>query len=235
MNIKNTLLVAILFTRVIAQATAETITYQNIFFDFDIDKLKKGDISYAAKVLSSDKIKENYPQIVALDAGGILDEKNGKILISKTVYVINKPSSFFNYHQLVDPDYIKHLLKDHKVTVIDENSFHVFKNEKLKFDIYYDSDDINYTKKPHVVNAITESKKLDPLAAGSAASLFEHYTISDSKKTIQSSVINFVSISAKKTLVIIYSMSAAQEKKKDLIKNENLEIFKAQQNQINNF
>jgi hypothetical protein len=220
--------VTLILVFLILKVHAEVLEQNKLLFKFDVEQLKKGDVAYFTKCMTSKKFKAKYPQLVALDASGILENK--EILVSKAVYVVTKPASFFNYHQMVDQQYLKHLFKERSIASIDENSF---KMEDLRLDLY--SDDINYTKKSAVVNAITESKKLDPLSIGGAASQFNHFT-SDKKDSLSSSVINYVSLSPKKTLLIVYSITAMKEKEsEDIMKKRFIEDLLKDKERVDQF
>lgn len=240
MNFKFKIILSLLITNFSSiELMAQPLEQKNLIFNFDANSLKKSDISYSMKLLTPEKLKERYPQLVSLDASGLLENKESKVLVSKFVYIVNKPASFFNYHQMVDVNFIKHQYNERKISAIDENSFKSDTQDKFRLDVYYDSDDINYTKKSLVVNAITESKKIDPLSIGSSASVFRHFTYPESLVSENSSLTNYVSISASKTLVIEYTLASikngSEKINTDEIKSFQLKEILSHQQSINSF
>jgi hypothetical protein len=210
---KRTLLFFVL-TLPIAQAVSAKMTdRRDPLFRIEPDLLERGDVHYSFYQLPATTVQKKLPEFVDLDGLKLLEREGVTVQVVKLAYVVNKPAGFFSATQVTDPNWVETLL-GHKVTQITEGHYQVPGD---KFHVYYDSDDMTSVKNSRIVHAVTQSKKLDPIASSGFSTVILH-----NSDMLQ--VDNHVPLSSKKTLVVSYQLSVV--KKSDETKAQRANFLK---------
>ncbi|GEM_PF-1668646 len=207
-----------LLTTLVALPTpvyAEMIDQQKLLFDIKTEALIKGDIHYSFSLSSAKNLLDRAPDLQDLDSTGIFKDPETKILFNKIAYVVKKPVSFFDHKQVMDPEYLKHVMKGQKVEQISENSFKVTTSGLMGYSynlrMSYDSDDVSSMPQRNVTQIVTNSKRLDVISQSAYSSVYRE--LSDFSKYTKNaiSVTHHIPLSDSKTLVITYNISAVKK------------------------
>lgn len=144
---------------------AASVKQKGLNFTVNGEELLKGDVAYSVEVFTRDELKSNFPDFIDLDTTGFTKPKSAKLLVSKSAYVVNKPSGFFDQAKAVDIEYLDHVLGEQRVSKIDDHTFKVTipgsTPQTYKLRSHFDSDDISSTANSRIIRAITAAKRMD--------------------------------------------------------------------------
>jgi len=183
---------------------AETLKQKNLNFGIDAAKIYNGDILYSARLVDQEKFTTKYKKITPLDVQGIRKEKDRKILIIKSAFMVKVAPGFFNQQNLLDKKLIAHLQEGARVTEVADDQFQI-KSKGMEFikKIYFDSDDITSVGSKKLSLAVKTVKEIDVISQSAFATLVEEDgTSKDGGVIIQS----FVPLKKDKTLIIRYEL-----------------------------
>jgi hypothetical protein len=165
--------------------------------------------------------------IAQIDTLGLVKKPDVKILLSKIVYVINKPIGFFDHKQMVDEKFIGHLNKGSKLKALSEESFDVRGPSSYNFGlkVYYDSDDVSTLPDANAIKAVTAARKLDIISQSSSAVMMKEYSNFSKFQEGVVVVTSFIPLKENKTLAITYHVAAVRKSSitlglEDLFKEE---------------
>ncbi|MFP5458550.1 MAG: hypothetical protein ACLGG7_07440 [Bacteriovoracia bacterium] len=199
--VKRTILF-LLATLPLAQAVSARMTdRRDPLFRIETEQLEKGEVHYAFYQLDASTIQKKLPEFVDLDGLRFLEREGVTVQIVKLAYVVNKPAGFFSDAQMKDPRWVS-LVLGAQVSQISEGHYQVGPE---KFHVAYDSDDLTSVRNSRIVHAVTQSKKLDPIALSSFSTVVLH-----SSDMLQ--VDNHVPLSTKKSLVVSYQLTVVKKK-----------------------
>lgn len=191
---------------------AESIEQQKILFDVRTDALLKGDIHYSFTLANSQELLDKAPDLQDFEASGIFKDQNSKILFTKVAYVVKKPVSFFDHKQVVDPEYLKAIMKDQKIVVSDENNFTVSKNGLMpmsfKLGLFYDSDDVSTLPGRRATQIVTNSKRFDVISQSAHSTIYREMTGFSKYNKNSVSMTHHIPLTDSKTLVITYGLTS---------------------------
>jgi hypothetical protein len=195
---------------------AETLKQKSLNFKIDAAKIYSGDILFSARLVDQEKFKTRYKKINPLDVQGIRKEKNRKILIIKSAFMVKVAPGFFNQQNLLDTKFIAHLQEGAKVTEVSDDQFKI-KSKSIDFikKIYFDSDDITSVGTKKLSLAVKTVKEIDVISQSSFATLVEEDGTSKEGGII---IQSFVPLKKDKTLIIRYELiSLPQEARKETV------------------
>lgn len=194
---------------------AEMIDQNKLMFDIKADALLKGDIHYSFSLSSARELLDRAPDLQDLDASGIFKDQDTKILFSKTAYIVKKPVGFFDHKQVIDPAYLKHVMKGQEVEALEEGSFKVTTSGVMgysyKLDLFYDSDDVSTLPQRRATQVVTNSKRFDVISQSAHSSIYRELTEFSKYTKNAISITHHVPMTDSKTLVITYNISAVKK------------------------
>ncbi len=233
MNFINFLSAAGLYLLISLPTYATAVEEKNLNFMPKIQNLMKGDVHYSVELLDPAKLEVKYPDLSSLDSLGFIKNKSIKILIAKSVYMVEKPAGFFDHLNTGDERFLKHTFRDLSLMKISENHFKVQSSGETPYsymmDTYFDSDEISTLPNAKVIRAVTQARRLDVISLSSSSTLFRESTkFSDFAKG-KVLVSSFIPLKENRTLVISYALTAiktefaVKENLKRIFRNEILQ------------
>ncbi len=168
-------------------------------FPVNTDKLLQGEVHYSRLGGTAEALAK-YDGLPELDGAGLL-EAGQRYVYTKTAFVVDKPVGFFNHTQLVDERWVARFHTGR----LTRQSEGMYRHEGGELHIDFDSDDLSSVRRPRVMHAISQSRRLDPVSASS----FSAVTMLETDPRLRPlafSVANHVSLSPTKTLVVVYSL-----------------------------
>ena len=222
----------IMFTLVLnltlsAPTYADIVKEKRLNYKFNSELLMKGDIHYSFRLVNAKDVRGQFPVISQLDTLGMLRKPEVKILMSKVVYVINKPIGFFDHKQMVDEKFLGHLSEGSKLKALSEESFQVKGPSSYNYGmkVYFDSDDVSTLPDAKAIKAVTAARKLDVISQSSSAVVMKEYSNFSKFQEGVVTVTSFVPLKENKTLAITYHIAAVKESSislglEDLFKEE---------------
>lgn len=222
----------IMFTLVLnltlsAPTYADIVKEKRLNYKFNSELLMKGDIHYSYRLVDAKELKTKFPMIAQMDTLGMVKKPDIKILMSKIVYVINKPIGFFDHKQMVDEKFLGHLNEGSKLKALSEESFKVTGPASYNYGmkVYFDSDDVSTLPDAKAIKAVTAARKLDVISQSSSAVLMKEYSNFSKFQEGVVIVTSFVPLKENKTLAITYHIAAVKDSSislglEDLFKEE---------------
>ncbi|HXH76851.1 MAG TPA: hypothetical protein VNJ08_17915 [Bacteriovoracaceae bacterium] len=191
------------------------IEENNLRFKPDMKALMKGDIQYSFNLLSAKELLGKFPEAVELDSLTALKEKKVKILMTKAIYVVDKPVGFFDHEHMKDENYIAHIMGDQEVKKLNSNTFKVTvpgeSGHSYKMKTFFDSDDISTLPNPRTIRGVSAARKLDVISMSASSIVFKEFT-AFSKYTVSGTTVHsYISLKEGKTLVISYRLMAVKK------------------------
>jgi hypothetical protein len=194
---------------------ATSTEQKNLYFEPKITELMKNDIQFFTLIGSPKEILTSFPEAFDLDSVSALKEKNVKIWITKSAYLVQRPVGFFDHEHFKHPSYMHHLKPLQEVSQIDVDKYVVKELDgkehavyKKKF--YFDSDDISTLPNSRITQAVSTAKKLDLLSQGASSLLLTEFTESKQNFVSGLSISSFIAIKEQKTLIITYTLFAVR-------------------------
>lgn len=194
---------------------AKPIEQSEVHFPIKTQKLLKGEIHYFFAIISPKELSQHYPEVFQLDSLSLIKEKNVKMVVNKSVYIVNKPVGFFDDKQLSDEKYVSHVLGEqsikkigpasYKITVPGEGGF------SYKMHSYFDADDISTLPSSKVTRAVTAARELDVISKSASTVMLTEKT--DFTKYTEGgvSISSYIPMKENKTLVINYNLWAVKK------------------------
>lgn len=178
-------------------------------FVIDVPLLEKGHIQAFIDTVPAHEFNKKYSQFEDLDALRFAQEKDTVIRISKSAYVVDRPAGYFSDQLLMDVNWLGRIHPQDTFAKLSDNSFNVTsaRGQHL-LEIFYDSDDQSNVQRPRLIHAVALTKRTDPLAAGSFATSCSVITKSSMPIRSQVEIANYISLSSRRTIVILYQISA---------------------------
>lgn len=193
---------------------ATVLEHNNLHFKIETEALMRGEIHYSYQLLSPRELVKKYPVARAMDSLRVLSEKNIKVLITKSVYVVNRPVGFFDHEQMKDENYLNHILGEQKVSRISSNTFNITVpgtgTHSYHMSTYFDSDDISTLPNTRIIHGVSAVKKLDIIAQSASAILFREFSSFSDYAVGGSSISSYIPLKEGKTLVISYNLLAVK-------------------------
>ena len=170
-------------------------------FRVETDLLEKGQVHYAHRQLAASEVLKSYPEYIELDGARFFEREGASVEISKLAYVVNRPAGFFSSTQTTDPAWLQKLLGG---TVSRLKEDHYDSQALGKFRVYFDSDDLSTLQNTRFVHAVTQSKKLDPIALSGFSTVIIH-----AADYVQ--IDNHVPLTPSKTLIVSYQLAVVRK------------------------
>lgn len=220
---------------------ADVVEQKNLDFIIKPEELMKGDIHYYFSVVSPRKLKQQHPELRDLDSLSLLKEQKNRLILTKSVFVINKPVGFFDDKQMTDERFITHLMGEQKVSKLSPSSFKITVPGQLahsyKMKLFFDADDLSTMPNSKITRAVTVAKKMDVIAQGASIIMFTEQ--SDYTRFSEGGVIvsSYIPLKETKTLVIQYQLKSVKKKfaSKKILKPGILAELLAVKDLINNY
>lgn len=194
---------------------AKSVEQKELNFALKTEDLLKDEIHYFFTVLSPRKLVVKYPELFELDSLSLIQEANVRIIVSKSVSVVNKPVGFFEEKQMNDEKLVGHLLGEQKIKNLAPGIFLVTVpgEEKLSYKMqsFYDSDDLTTLPNSKVIRAVSAAKKLDVIAQGASTIMFTEKTQFTKYSEGAVSVYSYIPLKENKTIVINYNLVAIKK------------------------
>lgn len=193
---------------------AKSIKHKQLSFTLDTDSLIKGETHYYLELLSPRKLALKYPVIFELDSLSLIQESQVKMLVTKSVSVINKPVGFFDEQELLSEKFLSYLSPELRFKKINQESFLVSSSQNglsYKTQTYFDADDLSTLPNSKVTRAISAVKKLDIISQGASMIVltertsFSHFTEGSVAAT------SYIPLKENKTMRIEYNLWAVKE------------------------
>jgi hypothetical protein len=195
---------------------AKPVEQSSLNFPVKSEALLKGEIHYYYSVLSPRELSTKQPEVFGLDSLSLLQESDVKIIISKSVAIVNKPVGFFDDKQLVDESYVSHIMGDQKIKKLGPDTFKVIvpgeEGFNYKMQSFFDADDVSTLPNSRVIRAVTSAKKLDVISQSASTIMFTEKTHFSKYTEGGVSVSSFIPMKENKTLVITYNLYAVKNK-----------------------
>lgn len=205
------IITALLF--VISIAHADVIKQPKLDFPVQAEKLMKGDSHYFFKIISPKKLTNQYPELAKVDTLSLLKNKDTKLVISKSVSIVNKPVGFFDDKQLSDEKYVAHVHESNRTKKTGPEAFLVTVpgGQTYRMHLYFDADDISTLPNSKVVKAVAAAKKLDVISQGASTTMVVERNGFQEDLYGGVSVSSYIPMKENKTLIITYSLWALRK------------------------
>ena len=184
-------------------------------FPIKTDELMKGDILFYTEILSPRKMATTHPELFEIDSLSLLQEPESIIVVSKSVFVVNKPVGFFDDKQLSDEKFVAHMSGDQKIQKTAPDTFKITVPgefaQTYKLQMFFDADDVSTLPNSKITRAVDGAKKLDIISQGASSIMFTEQT-QFSKFIIGAvSVTSYIPLKEEKTLVIQYQLKVLKK------------------------
>lgn len=240
MTIKKLLSVFVLNLLISVPTYATGVEQKNIKFMPSTETLMRGDVHVSFELLSVKKLKKKYPDLVALDSLGFTKEREIKVLVAKSAYVVNKPAGFFDHLNPGDEKFLSHIMGEQRVEKIKENDFRLVvpgASQAYSMKTYFDSDDISTLPNSKVIRAVTQARKLDVISQSATSTIFREFSNFTHSSVGGVQVSTYVPLKENKTLILSYTLNGIKKGAGDrasLKKSFHAEV-ESQQQLINSF
>lgn len=186
---------------------AAAIEQKGMDFQINTNDLMKGNTHYRIETLGPREFATKYPLIFELDSLSLASEADVKIVVEKSVSIVDKPVGFFEEQQMTDEKYLSHVLGDQKVKKISPDTFSIKDHDvQYKMRIFFDADDVSTLPNSKVIRAVTAAKKLDVIAQSASTIMFTEKTNFSKRIEGEIAVSSFIAMKENKTLVITYKL-----------------------------
>ena len=182
-------------------AIAQMTDKINPTFNVDPEVLKNGEVHYFVGHYDRAGLKK-LRDFSKLDGGRLLKRKGVRVELSKLAYLVNRPAGFFSSTQMTDAQWLGTFLGTN-VKPLQEDTFETQSRGKMR--VYFDSDDLSSVRSSRFVHAVSQSKRLDPIALGGFSTVVLH-------SANQVEIHNHIPYTPKQTLVVSYYLKAVSEK-----------------------
>ncbi len=194
---------------------AKAIEQNQIDFPIKTELLIKGEMHYFFSIMSAREFSVKYPEIFELDSLSLVQEAGVKLVLTKSVMIINRPVGFFDDKQMLAPDYVKHMMGDQKVQKTRTDSYKITvpgsAAHTYVMQSYFDADDVSTLPNSKIIRAVTVAKKLDVISQSASLIMFTEKTNFSKFCEGAVSVSSFVAMKENKTLVITYNLWAVKK------------------------
>jgi hypothetical protein len=215
MNFVKLLIIFCLNLNFVQAVHAKTVEQKDLHFKIQIESLLKGEIHFSLYLLPVRELIEKFPEALDLDSLSALLNNEAKILVTKSVFIVNKPVGFFDHEHMSDEKYMSHIMGDQKANKIGKQSFKITvpgdAGHTYKVRTYFDSDDITTLPNSRIIQAVSAAKKLDVISQGASSTIFKEYSDFSKYSIAGTSVHSFIPLKEEKTLVISYKMLAVKK------------------------
>lgn len=218
-----TLTLFVLTLPLAATVSAQMTERKDPAFKVEPDLLEKGQVHFSFYQLKASTIQKKLPDMVELDGARFLEKEGATVQLTKLAYLVDKPAGFFSSTQMTDAKWLQTLLGS-SVSLIKDDNYQTKSRGKMR--VYFDSDDLSTVQNSRFVHAVTQSKKLDPIALSGFSTVVMH---SQDAVEIQ----NHIPFSPKKTLIVSYQLSVvkkdgnAEKQRLDFIKETEARLVRA--------
>ena len=221
--------------------SAKLVEKNDINFPIDTAALLKGETHYFFAMISSRSLSNEFQHAADLDTLALSKQKKIKLVLTKSVMLLDKQVGLFDDKQLSDEKFLAHLLGEQQLKKLGPASYKITvpgeKNLSYKMNLFFDADDVSTLPNSKVMRAVNATKRLDVISQSASNIMFvektEYTKFSDGGVSVSA----FVPMKENKTLIITYNLWAIQApfaKAKELKANFLLET-EAIKNQINSF
>lgn len=194
---------------------AMTTEQKTINFSVKAEGLKKGEVQYYFSILSPGRLAVQHPDIFELDSLSLIQESDVMIMISKAVYTVGKPVSFFDDKNLLDEKYLKHIMGEQKITKLSPDAVKVQVPGKDGYTYvtksFFDADDISTLPNSKIIRGVTAAKNLDVISKGASTIMFTEKTQFTKYTEGGVSVSSYIPMNERKTLIITYNLWAVRK------------------------
>ena len=198
-----------------ASINAKPIEQNDVNFTIKSQKLLKGEIHYFFEIITPKELAQHYPEVFQLDSLSLIKEKNIKMVVNKSVYIVNKPVGFFDDRQLSDEKYVAHVLGEqivkkmgpasYKVTVPGDGGF------TYKMHSYFDADDISTLPSSKVTRAVTAARELDVISKSASTVMLTEKTNFTKYTEGGVTISSYIPMKENKTLIITSNLWAVKK------------------------
>lgn len=194
---------------------AKTIEMSELNFSIKPELLLKDEIHYFFSILSPREFAMKHADVFELDSLSLVQEAGVKIVLTKSVMIINRPVGFFDDKQMLASDYVKHMMGDQKVQKTGKDSFHITvpgeSAHSYLMQSYFDADDVSTLPNSKIIRAVTVAKKLDIISQSASSIMFTEKTNYTKFCEGVVSVSSYVPMKENRTLVINYNIWAIKK------------------------
>ena len=239
MNYTKKLIVLICTLCLNASLFAGIVEVKELNFPLDTASLYKGDIFYSLAIMKPKELKSKFPELATLDTISFSKQKNIRLVVTKSAYVVKKPAGMFDHETIGGEKFVQHYLGDQKAKRMGEQDFMVTvpSGYSYRMKTYFDSDDISTLPNSKVIRAVTETKKLDVISQSSTFVIFREFTDFSKYSIAGAEVSSIIPLKENKTLIITYSLTAVKKYYaiEKVLKSSFQKDVEAQRNLINRF
>lgn len=224
-----------------ASLSAKVVEQKNVNFPIQADDLLRGEIHYYFGVFGPRDLAAQRAELYELDSLSLASEADVKIMVTKSVMVVNRPVGFFDDKQLMEESYVTFMAGGQKVKKLGPDSYRISapgtEGQSYKMTSYFDADDVSTLPNSKVIRAVTAAKKLDVISQSASSIMFTEKTNFTKFTEGAVSVSSFVPMKENKTLIITYNLYGIQKKYMDekLLKKNFLDEVEATKNLLEKF
>lgn len=194
---------------------AKSVEQKEFNFKVQSEALLKGGVHYSFNLVTPKKFLENFPEAYDLDTLATLQEKKVRIMLTKTIYIVNKPVGFFDHENMKEERFLSHLMGEQKVKKTAKDSVIVSvpgeTAHTYKLKTYFDSDDISTLPSSRIIQAVTTARKLDVISQSASSIVLREYSDFSKYSVGGTSVHSYIPLKEGKTLVISYHLMAVKK------------------------
>lgn len=186
---------------------------KNLSFQVNAESLLKGDIQFFAELSSPREIRNRYPELQDIDSLGLIQNRDLKLFLTKSAYIVKRPIGFFDENKFTDTEYLKKLMGPQKVKKISVNSFQI-SDETHSFNLqrFFDSDDMSTLPDSKLLRAVIGIKRMDIISQSAASIMLSEKTKYTKYAKGGVSISSFIPILENRTLIITYELHGIQKK-----------------------
>lgn len=224
-----------------AYSQINIVQKKKIDFSIKTEQLLNGDIHYFFSVLTPRKLAMRFPKIYRLDSLSLTQESGVFIAISKYVQIVKKPVGFFEQNQLIDQEFLKHMMGQQEIKKLSNDSFKVFVGGKqdinYKIQYYFDSDNISTLPNSKVIRAVSSARELDVISKSASTVMFTEKSQFNKLSPGAVSVSSFIPIKENSTMIITYNLWAIEKSSanKSQLKSNLIEEMEGSRILLDNF
>jgi hypothetical protein len=190
-------------------------------------------------MLSRLEVLQKHPEFREFDSLGLLRDKTGKFMISKSAFLVKKPIGFFDHRHMLDEAYIRHLAGDARVRKKNEQIF-LIENQSAapsyRQSNFFDSDDISTLDRGRIIHTVSAARKMDVMVQSATSSVVQE--LDQFSASFKGAVLlhSHIPIREDRTLIITYRLTSLKgEPSKSALRDGLATELKTTQQRINRF
>jgi hypothetical protein len=114
----------------------------------------------------------------------------------------------FEHEKLMDPQYVSYIFKNHKINLIDKDTYMISNPDgnSFKMQSFFDSENMSTLNKSKVLSAANAARELDIISEGAATMVITERTNFSKSLLGEVWISSFIPVTENRTLVITYRL-----------------------------